>query len=179
MFDDVTGPEQSTLIRVLIVVGIGLPIIIEVATFGGMLSHQLAGGGDDGTAAASTPTPEVEGANVGDEILEAADPTAHVDRASVFTTDDGWQFLLGVNVTNAGQDPVTVTLGTVTARNGATVEGTGTTGTLAPGETGRATGSWLLPAGERPASVVVTVVTEGGASAQYTVKLGDIPVSNQ
>lgn len=183
MFDDVPGPDQTTLIRVLIVVGIGLPILIEVATFGGMLSHYLAGGGDAGTASATTPTAEMEGADTGDEILTETDFEATISRATVLTTDDGWQFLLTLNVTNGGDRPGAVEIGAVTARNGATVAGSGTTGQLAPGETGRVTGSWMLPSGERPDAVSMTVVTEvaGGEanSTEYTVELGDIPVSNQ
>lgn len=177
MFDDVTGPEQTTLIRVLVAVGIGLPILIEVATFGGMLSHHLVGGGSGGPVTDGTPTPEVEGVDTGDEILAAAAPTAHVADASVFTTDKGWQFVLTVNVTNGADQPVTVTLGTVTARNGATVDGTRTTGEVAPGEAASVTGSWMLPSGERPDSVAVTVVS-GSETTQHSVRLGDIPVSN-
>ena len=185
MFDDVSGPDQTTLIRVLIVVGIGLPILIEIATFGGMLSHYVAGGdgGDAATASAKTPTPEVTGADTGDEVLTRAGPTVHISRASVLTTDDGWQFLLALNVTNDGERPAEVQVGAATAHNGATVAGTGTTGNLEPGETGQVTGSWMLPSGERPASVSVTVVTatsDGGTdSTAHTVELGDIPVSNQ
>ncbi|MFC7250149.1 hypothetical protein ACFQJ5_09900 [Halomicroarcula sp. GCM10025324] len=184
MFDDVSGPDQTTLIRVLIVVGIGLPIVIEVATFGGMLSHYVAGGGGDaGTAAAKTPTPEVAGADIDDEILAEADPTVHIERASVLAADESWQFVLTLNVTNAGEQSSAVQVGAVTAHNGATVAGAGTTGELGPSESGRVTGSWSLPLGERPDTVEITVVTEtaDGASDEtaYTVALGDIPVSNQ
>ena len=184
MFDDITDPHQSTLVRALVAVGIGLPLLIEVATFGGMLSHHLAGGQPDATADATTPEERtaVEENVVGDEVLTAAQPTVEIRRASVVTTDDGWQFVLTLSVSNPGPEPTAVRLDAVTTRKGVTVDGRGTTGRLAPGESGRVTGSWLLPAGERPASVRVAVVTGPPDATETTssaVPLGDIPVSNR
>ena len=183
MFEDVDGPEQTTLIRALIVVGIGLPIIIEVATFGGMLSHHLLGGPGDEVPAEATPTETVTGASVGDGILTETALEASIERGTVVTTGDGWQFLLTINATNTGSEPHELQVGSVTTREGRTVEGTGTTGAIEPGSDATVTGSWLLPSGQRPASVAVAVVTQdtGGQtkSADYTVALGDIPVSNQ
>lgn len=182
MFEDVDGPKQKTLIRLLILIGIGLPILIEVATFGSLLSHHFVGGAGDGGAAA-TPTPEIEGAGVGDEILAETNQTERIERASVVTADDGWRFTLTVNVTNTGRTPTEVRLGAVTTRGGATVDGSATTGRVSPGSSVSVTGGWLLPAGERPDTVAVTVVSypsDGTATIeQYTVRLGDIPVSNR
>lgn len=185
MFEDVDGPEQTTLIRALIVVGIGLPIIIEVATFGGILSHHITGSPSDGAAPAptETPTETFDGAAVGDEILRETSLTATITRGSVVTTDEGWQFLLTINATNADAVPRELTVGTVTTRSGSEVEGAGTTGTIEPGDSATVTGSWLLPKGQRPDSVTVTVVTspkkETETDETYTVSLGAIPVSNE
>jgi hypothetical protein len=182
MLDDVEGPEQTSWVRILIILAIGIPILIEVVTFGGLLGHYVAGGGGDG-GAASTPTPDIEGATAGDEILPETAAVERVDSASVVTGNDGWRFTLSVAVDNSGNSTYELRLGTATTRAGRTVEGSdATTGRLAPGETGSVTGSWMLPKGQRPASVVVTVVTtpdDGTASAQqYTVDIGDVPVSS-
>ena len=182
MFEDVDGPEQKTLLRLLIIVGIGLPILIEVVTFGSMMGHHLTG--DAGSeAVAETPTPEQAGAGVGDPILESSAVSARIEAASVVTADDGWRFTLTVNVTNSGADTAAVRLDNVTARNGETIDGTASTGRLPAGQTDAVTQSWLLPPGERPDTVSVTVFVypdEGATqSTQYTVALGDIPVSNR
>jgi len=182
MFDDVDGPEQKTLLRLLIIVGIGLPILIEVVTFGSMMGHHLLGD-TGGEAVPETPTAEPAGAGVGDPILESADVSARIDTASVVTADEGWRFTLTVNVTNTGSDPAAVRLDSVTTRNGETIEGAASTGQLSAEGTDDVTKSWLLPPGERPDAVSVTVLMypDGGAvqSTQYTVTLGDIPVSNR
>ncbi|MFB6222952.1 MAG: CARDB domain-containing protein [Haloarcula sp.] len=182
MFEDVDGPEQKTLLRLLIIVGIGLPILIEVATFGSMLGHQLSGDAG-GETAAGTPTAEPSGASVGDTILDGSDLTVKIERTTVVTADDGWRFTLTVNVTNTGNRTATARLDSVTTQSGTTVEGSAATGHLSPGETGTVTKSWLLPPGERPATVSVTVLWNPGTgspeSSHYTVELGDIPVSNE
>ncbi|MFU1781423.1 hypothetical protein ACM16X_08580 [Haloarcula japonica] len=182
MFDDVDGPEQKTLLRLLIIVGIGLPILIEVVTFGSMMGHHLTGD-TGGEVAPETPTAEPAGAGVGDPILESANVSARIGSASVVTADEGWRFTLTVNVTNTGSDPTAVRLDSVTARNGETIAESASTGQLPVNQTADVTKSWLLPPGERPDTVSVTVFVypdEGSVqSTQYTVALGDIPVSNR
>jgi len=182
MFDDVDGPEQKTLLRLLIIVGIGLPILIEVVTFGSMMGHHLIGD-TRGEAVPETPTAEQAGAGVGDPILESAAVSARIEAASVVTADEGWRFSLTVNVTNTGSDPAAVRLDSVTTRNGETVEGAGSTGKLTADQSADVTKSWLLPPGERPDTVSVTMFQypdgESAQSTQYTVEIGDIPVSNR
>lgn len=182
MFDDVDGPEQKTLLRLLIIVGIGLPILIEVVTFGSMMGHHLVGD-TGGEAVPETPTAEQAGASVGDPILESSEVSVRIEAASVVTADEGWRFTLTVNVTNTGPDPAAVRFDSVTTRSGETIAGAASTGQLPAEETDDVTKSWLLPPGERPATVSVTVLRypdgESAQSTQYTVALGDIPVSNR
>lgn len=182
MFDDVDGPEQKTLLRLLIIVGIGLPILIEVVTFGSMMGHHLVGD-TGGEAVPETPTAGQAGASVGDPILESSEVSARIEAASVVTADEGWRFTLTVNVTNTGPDPAAVRFDSVTTRSGETIAGAASTGQLPAEETDDVTKSWLLPPGERPATVSVTVLQypdgESAQSTQYTVALGDIPVSNR
>ncbi|MDS0280903.1 hypothetical protein [Haloarcula onubensis] len=177
MFEDVDPPEVS-MVRVLLVLAIGLPIAIEVVTFGGLVGHYVGGGQG---AATPTATPEVDGAAVGDEILPETTATERVTEATVVAREDSWRFVLTVNVTDAA-DGYELRLDSVTTRDGRTVDGSGaTTGALSPGQSGAVTGTWRLPAGQRPDTLRATVVTtpaNGTASARgYTVEIGDVPVS--
>ncbi|WP_276270792.1 hypothetical protein [Haloarcula litorea] len=178
MFDD-EGPDEGDLVRVLVVLAIAIPIVIEVFTFGSLLSHYVVGGGDGGAA---TETPAVDGATEGEEILAATAPVERIERASVVTGDEGWTFTLRVAVENTGDEAYELRLGVATTRAGRTVAGPdATTGSLAPGATGSVTGSWLLPQGQRPASVTVTTVRGEGAAATtetHDVPIGDVPVSS-
>ena len=181
MLDDIELPGEPSMVRVLLALAIGLPILIEVVTFGGLIGHYVGGAADGGGG--STPTAGAEGATAGDEILAETAAVERVEDASVVTGDDGWRFTLSVAVENTGNSTYELRLGAATTRPGRTVEGSdATTGALPPGETGSVTGSWTLPKGQRPASVAVTVLTtpeDGTPSArQYTVAIGDVPVSS-
>ena len=181
MFDDVDGPEQTTLVRLLIVSAIAIPILIEVATFGSLLSHSLLSGGDGGVAATATPTAEIEGAGVGDEILTETGPVERIERAAVVTGEDSWQFVLTVAVSNPTDRPYELRLGAVETRDGETVAGGATTGTVAAGGNGTVTGAWMLPTGHQPETVAVTAVDGTGDRADpetYSVRLGSIQLSN-
>ena len=179
MFDD-DGPGQSNMVRVLLVLAIGIPVLIEVVTFGGLVGHYVGGSGD--AAGTATPTADPAGAGVGDEILAETGPTERIAAATVVAGDDSWQFVLTVNV-SAPDAPYELRLGTVTTGGGTAIDGSGaTTGSLGAGQSGTVTGTWLLPTVERPDTVAVTAVTtpeNGTASAgEYTVALADVSVSN-
>jgi len=174
MLEDVDPPEVST-VRVLIVLAIAIPIVIEVVTFGGLIAHYLDGGGD---GAAATPTPEMAGSTTGDEILTETAATERIDAATVTEADNATRFVLTVRVTDP-LDGYELRLGTVTTRAGRTVAGSGaTTGTLDAGEDGLVTGTWKLPDGDEPDTLTVTVVSAPGNDTptprEYTIDFGDL-----
>lgn len=144
--------ERRTLIRLLVLFGIGIPLLVEGITFLGLIDAKLLGGGD------TTPTPSVEGATQGDEILRGTTPTETLTTASLAESGD---LTLTVRVENTGNWTYELRLRNVTTRGGeiVAVEGNATTGAIAPGESGFASGQWALPADARPASVTVVAIT--------------------
>ncbi|MFB6309474.1 MAG: hypothetical protein ABEH35_09100 [Haloarculaceae archaeon] len=173
------GISRRTLVRLLILIGVGIPILVEAVTFAGLVTHSLGGGGAD----AATPTPDrPAGAGVGDEILEATTPTETIEDAAVRPGEDRWQFVLTVAVDNVGDSAYELRLRSVTTTGGDTVSGGGTTGRIAGGGNGTVTGVWSLPAGERPTRLSVTAVTYEDGTAEttdYTVRLASVPVRNE
>ena len=184
------------MVRVLLVIAIGLPIAIEVVTFGGLIGHYLDGGGAGPAATptadgqttvvtptadgqAATPTPgTAEGVSVGDEILPATAATERIDGVTVTDGDDATTLTLTVGVSDP-PDGYELRLGSVTTQSGATVAGNASaTGALAADETGSVTGTWQLPAGDRPDTLAVTVVSNPGdatpTTQAYTIDLGDL-----
>jgi hypothetical protein len=145
--------ERRTLIRLLVVFGIGIPLLIEGITFFGLLEAQLLGGNGG-----STPTPSIDGATEGEEILAETAPTETLSTASISGGDER-TLVLSVRVNNTGGDLYELRLGPVTTDGGETVGGNVSSGEIQPGETAFATGEWALPEGARPASVAVTTIT--------------------
>jgi hypothetical protein len=168
------SPDRSRMVRILLVAAIVIPICIEIVTFGGLIGHYIGGGSGETGTPTETPTAEIDGAVAGDVILSETPPTERIDRATVITGDDTWQFRMTVTVANVSQ-PYELRLGNVTTRSGTGVAGHGaTTGVIEPGTAESVTGVWLLAPGERPDSL--TVLTN---ETTHSVSLGSIPLSNE
>jgi hypothetical protein len=186
---DETDAEQAearrrrTIIRLLVGFGIGIPILVELATFVGLLEQSLLGGedGDDeaGTATATertTTTTADRGAGVGDELLAETPQRETLSNASFRAGDDQWVLTLVARVENTESYPYTVQFGAVTTENGRRVEGSGRSVTVAAGETTQVTGTWQLPPGSRPAAVTVRTAAGETAATTHDVTLAPIPV---
>lgn len=174
------GVSRRWLVRLLVGLGIGIPVLVEASTFLGLLRSHLPGdGGDDGdTAATSTPT-ENDAVGVGDELLAATAPRETVREAQIDVQDGDWQFELTVEVENTGETPYALRLGTVTTTNGERVEGSASTGRIPPGETETVTGTWPLPSNDWPETVTVIALAYDGddvGTTERQVKLGQVPV---
>lgn len=164
--------ERRNLIRLLVGLGIGVPVAIEAATFLGLFSSSV-GDGEDGTPAptpgtAETPPPDAVG--VGDELLPATAQADTVTAAEVRREAGNRVFLMTVEVENDTDTGYELRLDALTTDAGTNVTGGGRTDELAPGGGGTVTGRWDLPAGERPETVIVvaTVVQEDGRRETVT-----------
>lgn len=175
--------QRRTLIRLLVGLGIGIPIAIEAATFLGLVGQRFGfgdGEGEDGTTA-GTETPARPPVGVGDELLPETQPTDRLTGAVVYATADRWRVELAVEVENRLDTAYELRLGDLTTDGGKTVAGGGTTGTMASGTTTTVTGTWEVPSGATPESVSVTaLVAVPGADEQRRhsrrVPLEKVPV---
>lgn len=170
-------PDRRGLLRWIIVVAIGIPVLIELRTFLGLAG--VIGGGEDTPTA--TPTPAGDRVGVGDELLPATGPAETVTEATVTARDDGdWPFTLAVRVDNDDDGEYQLRLGAVRTGAGDTVDGGAETPRLDPGESTTLTAEWALPPGAAPEAVQVSGVTyeDGAATGQVseTVRLADVPV---
>jgi hypothetical protein len=173
---DAEGPfglDRRTLIRLLVGLGIGVPVLIEGATLLGLLGDIVGGNGGEETA---TPTDAPEGVAIGEELLPDT-PAADTVRAA-YVAADGWTFTFVVGVDNTTDRTYELRLRTVTTEDGRTVEGDASTGPVAPGESGSVTGRWDLPDGASPDTVDVVAVARDGTvtTVERTIRLGSVPV---
>lgn len=163
--------ERRTLIRLLVGLGIGVPIAIEAATFFGLFGSRVVGDGD-GTETPSSPTetPSPDAVGVGDELLPATAATDTVTGAEIRTEDGERVFVLTVAVENDTDEGYELRLDALTTDAGTTVSGGGRTTQLDPGEETTVFGRWPLPDDERPRAVIVvaTVTPAGGGRETVT-----------
>jgi hypothetical protein len=168
--------ERKRLIRVLIILAIAVPLLVEGLTFLGLVGSHF-GGSDEADTATGTTTPDP--VTTGDELLTETNQTETLSSAFLQSGGDRWTLTLTVTVDNTGGSPYELQLGTVTLNDGKRVDGASTTGKIDPGQTGTVTGTWKVPAGSTPETLAVTVIEYGddGANATTTtVNIGGIPV---
>jgi hypothetical protein len=174
--------RRRTIVRLLVGVGIGVPVLIELATLVGLVEQSLLGGdGDDGTAGTEgtttgTGTAVGDGVGVGEELLPGTPQRETLSVASYRAGDERWILTLAATVENTGTEPYTVVFGAVTTGGGRSVAGQNRAVTVPAGETRQVTGTWQLPRGSRPATVVVRTGTGESATTDHRVDLGRIPV---
>lgn len=175
--DDVT---RRWLIRLLVGLGIGIPVVIEGATFIGLFTDALLGDDGDGAEDTSTPTPTAEPTTgVGDELLPATVPAETVRDARIRVESSTWQFELTVEVENTTDRPYRLRLGQVTTGGGTTVDGGASTARIPPGETETITGTWSLPENQFPSTLSATGLSYGEGNPLTTtrqVQLGQVPL---
>lgn len=175
--------RRRTIIRLLVGFGIGLPVLVELATFVGLIEESFLGGDGDGSENGSsdgggttTPGADEAGVGVGDELLPETAQRETLTVASFRAGDDWWVLTLAAEVENTGSVPYSVQFASLVTMKGRRVEASNRAVTVQPGETAQVTGTWQLRPGNRPATVVVRTA-EGDASAtDHEVDLGRIPL---
>lgn len=176
--------RRRTIIRLLVGFGIGIPVLVELATFVGLVEQSLLGGGDengDGGTAGGDGTETADrrstgGVGVGDELLPGTPQRERLSVASFRASENSWVLTLVATVENTGSTPYTVQFGPVGTDGGRTVEGSSRAVTVAAAETGQVTGTWQLSPGNRPASVVVRTAAGDAEPTAHEVDLAPIPV---
>ncbi|MFB6105964.1 MAG: hypothetical protein ABEJ70_03230 [Halobacteriaceae archaeon] len=153
---DGDGMSRRTLIRLLVALGIGLPILVEGLTFLGLVRNAF--GGEDGDSG-------VPGVRPGDEFLPQTDREETLTAASLTESGGARELTLTVQVHNTAPEPYSLRLGALILEDGGSVDGDATTGRIPPGETDDVTARWSLPPEGRPRSVYVEWTTYGGDQA--------------
>ncbi len=180
--DSADSPNRRTLIRLLIGLGIGIPVAVELSTFLGLLEQSLFDSrGASPSAASDTETGRTTepGPDVGDDLLPE-EPVAVVLRDMAVLADGSPEFVMTVEVLNEGQTPIELRFRSITLESGRTIQGNGSTGRLEVGEETMITGRWQLDDRATPRQVTLVVVgfpSDGDAEVStHRVPLGHVPV---
>lgn len=164
------GVRRRTLVRLLVGLGFGIPIVVEGATFLGFVRETLAGDGESaGSGSAgdgSTDTPTAgEGVAVDEELFPGTAPNERMRAAVVQETDAGREFVTSVQVDNTTERVYELRLAGLTTDAGTHLEASTSTDPIPPGESAVVTGRWSLPAEEDPARLHATALFGEGDAA--------------
>lgn len=155
--------DRRRLIRWIAALAFGVPIVVELLTFGGLLEAELLPGGENEAepTESGTDTDERDAVGVGDELLPETAATETITTSEVRQDDTGRTYVFSVEVENGTESAVELRTRRVRLREGGTVDGVSSTGRIAPGESGIVTAAWGLPEGAMPGAVEV-LATRGG-----------------
>ncbi len=174
--------ERRNFIRLLIGLGIGIPILVEVATFFGLIERHLFTSRKPKKQTPASSTPTREPVQVGDELLPETPLHEILRSASIEAQEREWILTLGVEVENPTETQYEFRLGSVTLTNQDQIEGGGTTGPIPSFETRSMLGEWKLPEGSTPDRVDVTEIEvaddDSPRETTATIPLAKIPVTS-
>ncbi|WP_053947671.1 hypothetical protein [Halolamina sediminis] len=154
--------DRRRLIRWIAVLAFGVPVVVEVLTFGNIINDELLGGGDDPTpTAAATETDRPDAVGVDDELLPETAATETITTSEVRQTEGGRTYVFGAEVENTTEEPVELRTQRLRLRDGERVDGVSSTGSIDPGESGVVTAAWSIPDSAMPGAVEVTAVRGG------------------
>lgn len=170
-------PTSKRLVQVLILIGLGIPILIEAATLVRLIGGHL--GGDEDGRSTGNDTADVVMVDEGDELLPATAAPEIIARASVRAQLDAWYFVIEVDVQNPAAHSYELTLRDVETRGGRMIDASHTQ-RWPPGDSARMRAEWELPEGDRPVSMYVSGRLLGAADstqrAARRVHFDHIPV---
>ena len=185
--DDPTEPpaeddevDRRRLIRWIAALAFGVPVVVELLTFGGLLEAELLAGGEnevEPTASeTATATDRPDAVGVGDELLPETPATETITTSEVRQDDSSRTYVLGVDVTNDADSTVELRTRRLRLRDGTTVEGVSSTGPIDPGASGTVTAAWAIPDGMTPEAVEVIVMRDDETTVATFVAVERPPV---
>jgi hypothetical protein len=170
--------DRRRLIRWIAALAFGVPIVVELLTFGGLLEAELFPGGENEVEPtdSATDTDDPDAVGVGDELLPETAPTETITASEVRQNDSGRTYVLSVEVENDTESTVELRTRRLRLRDGETVDGVSSTGPIDPGESGVVTAAWGIPDDAIPDAVETAVVRDGEATVETFVTLQRPPI---
>ena len=153
--------DRRRLIRWIALIAFGIPIVIELLTFGNIIDNEFFGGDEPTETGTPTPTDRPGAVGVGDELLPETAATETITTSEIRAEDGSRTYVFGVEVENDTDATVTLRTRHVRLRDGTVVDGVSSTGSVEPGSTGTVTAAWGIPQGTMPDAVEVVALRNG------------------
>lgn len=131
------GRTRRDYLKWIVAVAVGIPVLVEVGTFVGMVGAKL----DD---------QHPKALSVGDELLPSTQPTETIRTLAVQETDAGRALRIEVDVTNTSQTTYGVAITGIKLDSDETLSEAVETGSLEPGASATLHGEWSLPPDATP-----------------------------
>ncbi|MFH5833025.1 hypothetical protein [Halalkalibaculum sp. DA384] len=178
-----SGRSKKVWLRVLIVVAVGIPVLIELSTLFNLLKVQFWGAEEPAEAQVQT-TESAKEYVEGDTLFVGADSlyALHLKEMRVDVSPASWEFSLILSAsTSAEAEKYQVELDSLLLRSGQVLAGRGVLewSSLREGEVSEVTERWEVPNGDIPDRLFLRVSQRSdsaGTEEHLSLNLGPIPV---
>ncbi len=152
--------DRRRLIRWIAALAFGVPVVVELLTFGGLLEAKLFPGGENEVepTESETDTNRPDAVGVGDELLPETAASETITLSEVRQDDSGRTYVFGVEVENDTDSTVELRTRRLRLRDESTVDGVSSTGQIDSGDSGMVTAAWEVPDDAMPGAVEVVAM---------------------
>ena len=175
-----TPMKSSTkwTVRILLIVGFGIPVIIEAVTFLGLVGRHIEGGRQETMESGRSSVYQL----ALDSPILPQYPSIRLDDARVWAMTDKWQLEMKWEAEGEGEEyssglPKAVRFDSIITR-GKVVVPEKTMWKLNPNRENEFIHTWQLPAGERPAFLYFAIISAKGDTTYHEVGLSQITVQS-
>ncbi|WP_049979506.1 hypothetical protein [Halolamina rubra] len=159
--DDDDEIDRRRLIRWIALIAFGIPIVLEVLTFANIIDDELLSGDEPTETGTATPTDRPDAVGVGDELLPETAATETITTSEIRESESSRTYVFGVEVENDTDATVSLRTRHVRLRDGTTVDGVSSTGSVEPDSSGTVTAAWEIPEDSMPDAVEVVALRDG------------------
>lgn len=176
-----SGSTKKIWLRVLIIVAIGIPVLIELSTLVNLLKVQFWGEKEDTTEQVQT-TGQVREIVEGDTLFTSPGYTLRLQTMRVEVSPGSWEFKLTLNARKDTISAYDVQVDSLGLRSGNILAGKGTLewNTTSDFEVLETTEDWEVPNGDIPNRLFLTVYSDNDPDSSeiehLDLPLGPIPV---
>lgn len=180
--DSPQSQEDSTnrLVKILIAVGIGVPVLIELMTLFNLINVQIFGGGDEEINQKEEPVSEVQRFAEGDTLFKDYTSPVLIDEMRAKVSVQQWRFALRLVTLDTWDTVHPLKIDSLQLQSGQVLD-IQKTYDWEPKDTERSiSDEWILPSGDIPVTLFITseqpVSGDSSERVQQEVNLDNIPV---
>lgn len=186
MADDNFGSDQSSnkstnrLVKILIAVGIGIPVIIELMTVFNLINVQIFGNGDDEEIQQKQSVVEVQRFTEGDTLFADYTSPVFIDEMRVKVSAQQWRFALRLVRLDTLDAEQQVKIDSLQLQSGQTMDVQKTYQWQIADSESYLSDEWMLPNGDIPVIMYISsdqpFSDDSTEQIQQEVKLDNLPV---
>ena len=181
MTEETSKNSTKRLVKILVIVGIGIPILVELMTLFNLINVQIFEDNKD-TNGKDFNVEDVRGFGEGDTLFADRETTVFIDQLRVKVSAQEWRFALGMtSLDSISQDKLQIGVDSLKLKSNKMLLGNESSSWVVKQSTpAKVYGEWVLPNGDIPTKLFISmnqqVVEDSVNKVTQEILLDKIPV---